>query len=75
MKNESTPETDWKLIGVNLANAGADNQADFLKSFIEEIYKLPSVYQSEIQLHAINSKLTNDEKEKLALICTIHKDQ
>jgi len=68
MKNGMLKEIDWKYLGALLANEGDDDQADFLKSFVKECKSWGTFHQAEMQLAGVNAKLTDDEKELLAMI-------
>ena len=61
-------DIDWAQAGAALAQAGDDEQVEFLKSFVKECLSWGTVHQVEMQLAAVNLKLTSDERETLAMI-------
>ena len=60
--------TNWAYIGALLARCDDEEQAIFFKAFVKECNTWGTRYQVEFQLATINEKLTNDERETLAML-------
>ena len=61
-------ETDWSLVGAELAKEDDHAQIKFFKAFLKEAQTYGTHFQTEMQLISINKGLTNDEKELAATI-------
>lgn len=63
--------TDWGYIGAKLAQVDDNEQAEFFRAFVEEIKTFETQHQRDVQLSAIGSKLSNEEKKYLSVISYI----
>jgi hypothetical protein len=61
-------DIDWQYVGALLARCGDDDQANFFKGFLNECKSWGTHYQIEQQLACVNLKLTDNEKEILAML-------
>ena len=61
-------DVDWEYLGALLAQTGDDDQAAFLKSFVNECNSWGTRHQVEMQLACVNRLLTLDEKNTLSMI-------
>jgi hypothetical protein len=61
-------ETDWALVGAELAQSGDDEQAEFFKSFIKECKSWGTSHQVELQLAFVNGKLDKEERAVLSML-------
>ena len=68
MKKGLWTEIDWEYIGAQLAQDGDDIQAVFFKAFVKECKSWGTNYQVESQLAGVNSLLTDEEKDALAML-------
>lgn len=59
---------DWAFAGASLARTGDDEQAVFLKAFIEECLSWGTHFQVEQQLASVNLLLTKEEREILKML-------
>ena len=74
MRKGIMTEIDWEFIGSQLAVEDGEVQSKFFKSFIKEINSFETHFQGQQQLSSINSKLSKQEKEDLAMITFIEKN-
>jgi len=61
-------EVDWQEVGAALAHADDGEQAECLKAFIKECKTWGTHYAIEQQLASVNFKLTQEEREILAML-------
>ncbi|KKL55854.1 hypothetical protein LCGC14_2251240 [marine sediment metagenome] len=66
-------DIDWKYVGATLARGDDNDQAAFLKAFVEECASWGTHHQVEMQLAAVNHLLTDNEKDVLAMLSYIGK--
>jgi len=64
-------DTDWEYIGARLAQSDDVEQANFFKAFLKECKTWGTNHQVQMQLAAVNSKLTREEKEELGMLTYI----
>ena len=58
----------WGYLGALLAQESDDQQAEFFKAFVKECKSWGTNYQVELQLAAVNAKLTAEEKDALGML-------
>ena len=63
---------DWKLIGAILANEGNNSQAEFFKSFLNEMRSWGTNYEINFQLAEIAKELQEPDRELLSIFCNQH---
>lgn len=68
MRKGLQTEIDWAYIGAVLAQEGDVEQAVFFKSFVKECKSWGTNHQVELQLAYVNNKLSDEEKEALAML-------
>ena len=65
MKNGIMTEINWELVGAQLANADDEDQAKVLNSIAKEMLSWDTRHQAEMQVCAIQAKMTDESKELL----------
>ena len=61
-------DLDWKYVGAVLARQDDGAQVDFLRGFLAECKTWGTRIQVEQQFAAVNSELTNEECDALAML-------
>lgn len=59
---------DWELVAAYLANEGDDIQIKFFTRMLKEMRSWGTDYEIELQLAAVNSGLSDDDKELLTIL-------
>lgn len=59
---------DWATAGAILANADDNSQAEFFKGMVKELGTWPACHMAEMQLCAVNRKLTHEERNVLSML-------
>lgn len=65
MRNGIITEINWELVGAQLANADEIEQAKCLNAMAKEMLSWGTRYQAEMQVTAIQARLTEEAKELL----------
>jgi hypothetical protein len=64
-------DVDWQYVGALLARGSDEEQAEFFRGFLHECKSWGTTFQLEQQLACVNLKLTDEEKEILAMLSYI----
>ena len=74
MRRGIITDIDWGYIGAVLANEGDIEQAEFLKSLLNEMRTWGTNFQIQVQLAHTASRLSSADRELLSIFCGEHGD-